>query len=267
MKLQIFDVEHGACALLTCSNGKRLMIDCGHNSTTGWKPGIYLRSQGVKSLDMLAITNYDEDHVSGLPNLLQNIDVQLLLRNATVSTQTLKHIKSKNGMGYGIQSLTNMMTTYTYANGQLPDFSGVELQSFFSPYPTFSDTNNLSMVIHLNILGINFLFTGDLESAGWSHLLKEQTFCDVVTKTHVLIAPHHGRESGIYAEIFEDHGCSPFYVVMSDKCHMHDTQKTVNYYSSKTRGGPFRGQQRRVLTTRNDGQITFYVSESQWYPS
>jgi hypothetical protein len=43
MELQIFDVEHGACALLTAHNGTRFMIDCGHNSTTGWKPGTYLR--------------------------------------------------------------------------------------------------------------------------------------------------------------------------------------------------------------------------------
>lgn len=42
MQLQIFDVEHGACALLTADNGTRLMIDCGHNATTGWRPGSYL---------------------------------------------------------------------------------------------------------------------------------------------------------------------------------------------------------------------------------
>lgn len=35
MELKIFDVEHGACALLTCDNGSRLMIDCGHNGDTG----------------------------------------------------------------------------------------------------------------------------------------------------------------------------------------------------------------------------------------
>jgi hypothetical protein len=35
MKLQIFDVEHGACSLLTADNNARVMIDCGHNATTG----------------------------------------------------------------------------------------------------------------------------------------------------------------------------------------------------------------------------------------
>jgi hypothetical protein len=46
MKLQIFDVEHGACSLLTADNNARLMIDRGHNATTGWKPGTYLAQPG-----------------------------------------------------------------------------------------------------------------------------------------------------------------------------------------------------------------------------
>ena len=69
MFLEIFDVEHGACALITTSNGKRVVIDCGHNATTGWNPTTELIARGIWSLDQLIISNYDEDHVSGFPNL------------------------------------------------------------------------------------------------------------------------------------------------------------------------------------------------------
>lgn len=34
--LRIFDVEHGACVMLAGSNDALAMIDCGHDSTTGW---------------------------------------------------------------------------------------------------------------------------------------------------------------------------------------------------------------------------------------
>src|SRR6185503_3119225 len=97
--LQIFNVELGACALLTLDNGMRLMIDAGHNATSGWKPGNYLRGLGVNAIDMLAITNYDEDHVSGLPNLLQQVHIQHLLRNPTVGALDLRLLKSETGMG------------------------------------------------------------------------------------------------------------------------------------------------------------------------
>jgi len=42
MRAQIFDVEHGACNLITADTGARVLIDCGHNSTTGWRPSVYL---------------------------------------------------------------------------------------------------------------------------------------------------------------------------------------------------------------------------------
>src|SRR5271170_476834 len=85
MRLQIFDVEHGACSLLTADNNTRLMIDCGHNATTGWKPGTYLVQQGIPALDMLAVTNYDEDHASASADLFDKVYVAWLLRNASVT--------------------------------------------------------------------------------------------------------------------------------------------------------------------------------------
>ena len=103
VRLDIFDVEHGACSLLTADNGTRLMVDCGHNATTGWHPGTHLRRQHVDTLDMLAITNYDEDHVSGADNLFDNVLVSWLLRNPSVSAHTIKKLKSEDGMGPGIE--------------------------------------------------------------------------------------------------------------------------------------------------------------------
>ncbi len=70
MFLDIYDVEHGACALITTSNGRRVLIDSGHNGGTGWRPGTFLRNAGIAEIDRLCVTNYDEDHVSGLPTCL-----------------------------------------------------------------------------------------------------------------------------------------------------------------------------------------------------
>src|SRR5581483_5576455 len=109
MRLQIFDVEHGACALLTADNYARLMIDCGHNGITGWKPGSYLREQGISQLEMLAITNYDEDHASGAVDLFDNVFVAWILRNQTVSGSTIRTLKREGGMGPGIERLASVI--------------------------------------------------------------------------------------------------------------------------------------------------------------
>ncbi|RZI42481.1 MBL fold metallo-hydrolase [Herbaspirillum sp. HC18] len=266
MQLEIFDVEHGACALLTCDDGKRMLIDCGHNASTSWQPGTTLRRRGVKRIDMLTVTNYDEDHVSGLPNLLDNVDVGWLWRNKSVTPETLKKLKSEDGMGPGIDALVGMAQRYTGGNGNAsPEFPGVVARVFCNHYPKFDDENNLSLVLHLTIDGVGFLFPGDLEKAGWETLLKENAgFREAVKNTHVLVASHHGRENGICDDIFEKYGCKPIWVVISDKGYKHDTQLTVPYYKSKARGGSFRGEDRWVLTTRNDGTIIFWFDSGKW---
>jgi beta-lactamase superfamily II metal-dependent hydrolase len=94
MHLEIFDVEHVACALLTADDGTRMMIDCGHNGSTDWHPGTYLLNSGISRLDLLAITNYDEDHVSGLPNLREKVEIGKLWRNKSVAPDDPVNLKS-----------------------------------------------------------------------------------------------------------------------------------------------------------------------------
>ena len=105
MILEIFDVEHGACALVTTSNGRRIMIDCGHNATTNWRPGTFLAGARIPRLDQLLITNYDEDHVSGYPDLLGKIAIDVLVRNPSVLPGTIRFLKTEDGMGNGIDLL------------------------------------------------------------------------------------------------------------------------------------------------------------------
>jgi beta-lactamase superfamily II metal-dependent hydrolase len=266
MRLQIFDVEHGACALLTCDDGKRLMIDCGHNSDTGWRPGTYLREQGITSIEMLAVTNYDEDHVSGIVDLCGNVSIGWLFRNPSVSARTIRNLKSEDGMGRGIEHLVYLIeNVFTGGGGGTilePAFSGLVHSQYWNVYPRFDDENNLSMVIHLKCEGIGVMFPGDLEREGWLALVERPAFQRALRDTQVLVASHHGRENGCCEEVFKY--CNPYYVVISDKGYVHDTQECVPFYKRFARGGPFRGDTRYVLTTRNEGRIEFNFSQRTW---
>ena len=258
MLLQIFDVEHGACALLTCDNGTRLMIDCGHNATTKWKPGDHLARLGVTKLDMLMVTNYDEDHVSGIRNLEEKVYVEWLVRNKSVNGTSLLSLKSDTGAGPSIKHLAARMPNFGPSLNPQPIFPNVSWNAYYNRYPDFDDENNLSMVVELTVNGVKFLFPGDLERAGWLRLLSgNAAFRDAVKGTDVLVASHHGRENGICKEMFDIVGCSPVIVVVSDDYHQYDTQKTTQFYGSKAKGAMFGAERRKVLTTRCDGEITF----------
>ena len=269
VKLQIFDVEHGACSLLTAANGTRLMIDCGHNATTGWKPGTHLRRQSIHTLEMLATTNYDEDHASGSNDLFDNIYVQWLLRNASVSAHIIKSLKSEDGMGPGVDRLVQVITSSFSGpdtTSPEPAFNGVERRVFYNRYPTFDDENNLSLAIFLKCHGVGVLFPGDLEKAGLSELLLNDSFKQALRETNVYVAPHHGRESGCCEEIVP-YVQAVYYVVISDKGYQYDTQETLSFYNRIAKGGPFRDQgTRKILTTRNDGAIGFEFNPGSWGP-
>ena len=263
MQLQIFDVEHGGCALLTCDNGMRMMIDCGHNATTGWYPGHHLRSLGVHHLDMLVVTNYDQDHVSGFPNLADHVGIGSIVRNTSVAPAVISGLKSEDGivsaaMGRFIQAIGTEFGPP--GSGPATQFPGVSWTVHRNAYPSFVDENNLSLVLRLAIGNISFIFPGDLECAGWRSLLAtDRYFSELVASTTVLIAAHHGRSNGICPELFDHYRCNPELVVISDDYRQYASQQTTDYYRSKCRGiASFRSQGcRSVLTTRRDGALTF----------
>ena len=114
--LQIFDVDHGQCALLTMptpGGNRYVLIDSGHATNfqgAPWYPGQHLAAAGLKFLDLLICTNYDEDHASGFPDLLQRgILIGCILGNPSVSPETIVHLETDDGMGDGIRAVANAL--------------------------------------------------------------------------------------------------------------------------------------------------------------
>lgn len=258
--LEIFDVEHGQCSLLTSSAGERMLIDCGHNSSTGWRPSAHLRQLGVGWLEDLVITNYDEDHASDLPALRQTVSVGVLARNPTVTGADLFHLKAHGGMGRGIAALSNMTGGFTEAVTHPAFYDGMTTQFFWNSYPhDFDDENNLSLVMVLRWPRFSICYTGDIERAGWLRLLQRPDFRAAMQNITVFMASHHGRRNGYCEELFTWTGMNPEIIVVSDSGKQYETQETGPLYRCHARGIHFNGRQRRVFTTRNDGVIWFEI--------
>lgn len=266
--LQIVNVKHGACALLTMpapTGFYRVLIDCGHSNSDGvvFYPGRHLKALNVSYIDALFLMNYDEDHASGFPDLLQQgIKIGSVFGNPSVEPSTVRYLKTEDGMGPGIDAFTKDLATRKQMGivEGWPTIPGAEFNACWNVYPEFNDENNLSLALELRIYGISFLFTGDMEKPGLSNLLAKSTlFRQMVARTDVLMASHHGRANGVCQSMFDDHGCNPALVVISDDYKQYNTQETTTYYGSKARGCiGFRGQRiRYVLTTRSDGNINF----------
>ena len=137
---------------------------------------------------------------------------------------------------------------------------GVSVKTFIPSQASTGNLNNHSVVTVLEYSGVKILIPGDNEPPSWDELLNRRDFVTAIAGTHVLVASHHGRESGFHSPLF-DH-FHPLITLISDG-RVVDTSATARY-TNVTQGRPVSRrnrttQDRKCVTTRNDGHIEVAV--------
>jgi len=133
---------------------------------------------------------------------------------------------------------------------------GADIRCFVPKSYAVSNLNNHSIVTVVAYAGLKLLIPGDNEPPSWAELLGQPGFKEAIKGTDVMIAPHHGRESGFSKELFER--IEPRMTIVSDG-DVCDTT-AVARYSAHSKGMVVQrragGQaERKCVTTRNDGPM------------
>ena len=265
MRVHVFDVEHGECNAIETPSGDLVLVGVGHNSTKNWRPSDWLCRRNQRP-SCIVLSNLDRDHLSDLPSFEPHLRPNVIQRNTNVTPEWVRALKIAqsgevhNSIETALQWMENVFTVFT--GSPISANLGMETKFFYHSPETFQDTNNLSVVTFVCHNGCGILFPGDLETAGWKEFLKNFDFLDCLRRTSILIASHHGRESGYCEEVFNY--CSPHAVIISDKPVSHDTQNH-SLYQPHCSGLNFSGVTRKVLTTRSDGKMTIDVPASGNY--
>jgi competence protein ComEC len=178
LKITYFDVNQGDSCLIETPKGKTILIDAGKSDrknpalNMGKKIiGPSLISKGINKLDMVIITHYDNDHVGGLPFIIDNFSVSTLIDNGRFHINKYKFpdkfekkLKSKN-----ISIKQSKTGTMDIEKDIFLDFF-----SIFSKKETNSmSENNASVIFKLKFKSFTALFTGDLEETGEKKLVKQ----------------------------------------------------------------------------------------------
>ena len=257
MKINIFDVGHGNCALVTCPNGTRIMIDCGYRLDPGWFPSVTFAGQYI---DLLVFSNLDEDHVRDLPHIRRDVTLGSIFSNPSVTASALATMKREHGMGDGVcQAHAILDDCGPGLVGRLADGGSVGAWAYCNHYEApFTDTNNLSPAVFVRYGAFTILFAGDLETAGWQALLRSPNFQWDLASVNILVASHHGRANGQCEEVFQIR--RPDVVVFSDNQRQYNSQDTDAWYRARATGivdldSYGHSGKRYVLTTRHDGSM------------
>ncbi len=257
------DVGHGSCCYLIASNSNLMMFDCGHKSDPENRPSDQLTKMGQNSVELLVITNYDEDHISDIVNLRDQLNVRQLRRNKSVTAEQLRSLKLKQSgeISSAMDSMLGMIEDYMHGPlNPAPEFPNVVKTHFHNSHPfgDGADTNNISIVTILDVHDETFLIPGDIEKEGWESLLdSEPSLCSRLSDVTVYIASHHGRINGYCEDIFTKHNCRPNVFVFSDDRKQYSTQESDELYRQWASGIEFNGGTRKILTTRKDGTLTW----------
>lgn len=268
MKIIFYDVDHGSCCHIITPNNKHILVDVGSKTDKSIVEHIKRKYFNGYSgaVDELIITHPHEDHIYDLPKLYAELHPRVLNRpteafNIIPTQNTYIHrniadIANKMNASYNQPVNMNELPTEKTANG------GVSFEFILpkSQWTTKQDLNTFSSIVVVNAYRYKFVLTGDNPKSILQRMMDEnhEDICSKVKNATVLLAPHHGRTGEFCQDFFN---CvNPYLTVVSDKSIEHETQSdTARLY--KGRGAKLDGNYRYVLTTRNEGTITFDIED------
>ena len=257
--MTVWDVQLGLAIHVKAPNGKYIVIDLG----TGTYNPSPLRKRMWDNIAYMIITHPHLDHISDILNFDINVPKILcrppLLTNEEVMEGVRQCDRAKFEKYCQINDRYNSPVKYDDENytGNPNNYGGLEIQTFSTSLCDHSNFNNFSMITVFQFSGIKVVVCGDNEKDSFDKLMKESDFKNAVRSADVLVAPHHGRESAYHSEFVSL--VNPRITIISDTTK--SDASAVDKYTQRSRGWTVRGEERKCLTTRNDGNITVEFGE------
>ncbi len=187
LEIIAFDVGNADSFLIKTPQNKYFFVDTGKapyksgNSQAKIIMLKYLKDRGIKNLEGIIVTHFDNDHSGGVVDFLQSVNVKTLYLNSMdESTRTAKNIfKVVKDSGQNVEFVKNNSEIYTE-----PDF---KLSVYKACIDGKNKDNDSSTIALLSYKKFDMLFMGD---AGVKTFTKIRNY--IPHNVEVLKVGHHG---------------------------------------------------------------------------
>ena len=266
VEMIFWDVQHGHSTYIKTPNGRHIMIDLGTGDYSGknlaFSPLYNLRTTfGVQQIDYLIITHPDKDHIDDILQI-DYLKPKVFYRpKQLTNNEVMEGVREQDRLKFQKYCQLNDLYSVPVTSGpndpDNPDnYGGLKLTSFIPTSCSHDSFNNHSIITVLEYAEIKVVVPGDNESCSFQELLKLSAFKTLIKDSHVLLAPHHGRESGFNIDFINL--VNPYITIVSDGSKV-DTSAS-DRYSQKSRGwtvhkGNGSHETRKCLTTNSDGEV------------
>lgn len=202
-KLEIiaFDVQNADSFLIKTPQNKYFFIDTGKapyksgNSQAKIIMLKYLKDRGIKDLEGVIVTHFDNDHSGGTVDFIENTNIKTLYLNSTEKeTQTAKDIfNAVKKLKQNVRIVKNEDTIYFEPN--------LTLKTYKVKIGGKNRSNECSTVTLLSYGKFEMLFMGDAGVTSFNQLQK-----DIPHNVEVLKVGHHGGPRVVDSQMLEHLG-------------------------------------------------------------
>ena len=210
--------------LLTTPNGA-VLIDCGEKGF-GRTILAELEARGIKQLDCMIITHFDQDHVGGAARIINNFPVARILQSNSPkdSEEYEKYVKAVKTAGIEPETVRENLTfvidgvSYTVNPPKKSQYNS-------------DSSNNSSLIISVENGQNRLLFTGDAEDERLEEFLAVGDWGTY----DFLKMPHHGRWHEALLLLVE--ATSPRYALITssdDEPEDEDTLELLESFGAET---------------------------------
>lgn len=251
-EVDFLDVGQGDGIFLQSEKGNGVFIDGG--STDVGKVGTYrilpfLKCRGMKEISLWFVSHTDEDHISGLKEILEE---GYPVRNIVLAEGIVKDEAWSNLVELAEKNGSNI---YYLKAGESITLDEMHFTVLY-PWKEGIDRNECSMVLLAELEGMTGLFSGDIGEDQELELVNNKEFQKLMKKPiDFYKVAHHGSKESNSLEFLET--ISPELAVVScgeNNSYGHPHKETLERLEKMGS---------RILCTMESGQITVRIEEEK----